>query len=63
MSKLLNVAVLGLFIGATTLVGCRASAEVEGTDDMDRNSGKSTMKKTTIEPDGDRKVTTETKTY
>ena len=60
MSKLLNVAVLGLFLGATT-VGCKVSGEVEGDDD--RASGKTTVKKTTVEPDGDKKVTTETKTY
>lgn len=60
MTKLLNVAVLGLFIGATSLVGCKASAEIEGNDDT---SGKTTVKKTTVEPDGDKKVTKETKTY
>ena len=61
MKKLLNLSLLGLFLGATTLVGCRASAEVEGADEG--RSGKSTVKKTTVEPDGDKKVTTETKTY
>lgn len=60
MSKLLNLAMLGLFLGAT-MVGCRASAEVEGDDD--RRSGKKTVTRTEIQPDGDKKVTKETKTY
>jgi hypothetical protein len=61
MQKLFTLSVLGLFLGATTLVGCRASAEVDDVD-HDRD-GKTTIKKTSVGPDGDRKVTKETKSY
>jgi hypothetical protein len=61
MKKLMSLTMLGLFVGST-LVGCKASAEVEGDNDNDRD-GKTTIKKTEVQPDGDRKVTKETKTY
>ncbi len=59
MKSLITLVVLGLFSAA--IIGCEASARV-GDPDSSKTTGDSSYKKTTtIEPNGDRTVTTETK--
>ena len=58
MKKFLACAMLAMF-SAATLVGCKASAEVDDNDSADTSSYKKTT--TVKESDGDKTVKTETK--
>jgi hypothetical protein len=57
MKKLLTLMLLGLFTAG--MVGCEASAEVDGDLDSDRDA--SYKKTTTVDSDGDKTVKTQTK--
>jgi hypothetical protein len=58
MKKFLACAMLAMFT-AGTMVGCKASAEVDDNDSADSSSYKKTT--TVKESDGDKTVKTETK--
>lgn len=52
MKKILSIAVLGMFSAA--IVGCHASADIDGPDDADSHT---TYKKTEYKDNGDTKTT------
>ena len=59
MKRFLSIAMLAMF--SASLIGCRASMDVDDPDDGRYGSDTSYKKTTTVDRDGDRTVKTETK--